>query len=171
MMIIDWLSLIAIGFFSLRGLFQGMSKEFSSTFSWIIAIFASWYLGPFLLPFLEDCITNAELRYLLTYLASFFMVLLILRFLGLASSRFLNLIGLGIFDKLLGGLFGTVKSSLFLASLYLLTLGHLEQREWWKTSYTEEYTLKIYWIMGPLLEKWKVEEKIFLKKEKISSSA
>ena len=58
MMIIDWLSLIAIGFFSLRGLFQGMSKEFSSTFSWIIAIFASWYLGPFLLPFLEDFITN-----------------------------------------------------------------------------------------------------------------
>ena len=41
-MIIDWLSLIAIGFFSLTGLFQGMSKEFPSTLSWIIAIFASW---------------------------------------------------------------------------------------------------------------------------------
>ena len=91
MMIIDWLSLIVIGFFSFRGLFQGMSKEFSSTFSWIIAIFASWYLGPFLLPFLEDFITNTEFRYLLAYLASFFMVLLILRFLGLASSRFINI--------------------------------------------------------------------------------
>jgi len=171
MMIIDWFSIAIIGFFSFRGLLEGMSKEFSSTFSWIIAIFAAWYLGPFSLPFLQDFINNSELRYLLAYLSSFFLVLFIMRFLGLASSRFLNLIGLGVFDKLFGGLFGAIKSSLLLSSLYLLTSGYLDQKEWWNGSYTKEYTLKIYEIMGPILETWKVEEKIFIKKEKISLEA
>ena len=68
---IDLFSLIVIGALGISGLFNGLSKEIFSLASWLISILGAWFYGPLLFPYLDNYITNQQLRPTLSFLILF----------------------------------------------------------------------------------------------------
>ena len=88
---------------------------------------------------------------------------------GSITSNFLNFLGLGILDKIGGFIFGAIKAIAILVSIYLLSSGFLENQDWWLSSLSREWTIEIAQFLDPLLSDWKLQIKILLNKENVSS--
>ena len=166
---IDLFWLIVIGALGISGLFNGLSKEIFSLASWLISILGAWFYGPLLFPYLDNYITNQQLRPTLSFLILFILIFTIFKVLGSIISNFLNFLGLGILDKIGGFIFGAIKAITILVSIYLLSSGFLENQDWWINSISREWTIEIAQFIDPLLSEWKSLIKILLNKENVSS--
>jgi uncharacterized membrane protein required for colicin V production len=87
---------------------------------------------------------------------------------GSIVSKFLSAIGLSFLDKGLGFIFGAIKATVILVTLFILASGFLENQSWWNESLSKEWTLRIAEVMEPLLKDWKAQAEILLNKEKVT---
>ena len=168
MLIVDWISLGLIIGLGVAGLINGLTKELFSLAAWVVSLFGAWYFGPILFPYLENISTNTQLKTALSFVLIFLISFVILKLLGSFISRVIGLIGLGILDRCLGFIFGSVKATAILLSVFILASGYLEAQSWWKDSFSKEVTGKAIEFGQPLFNEWEIESIILLNKENVT---
>ena len=168
MLAIDWFSLAAIGALGVTGFFRGFTKEIFSTAAWLISIIGAWYFGPFLFPYLAPYFSNTQVKSIASFVALFLILFTLIKLSGSIVSKFLSAIGLSFLDKGLGFIFGAIKATAILVTIFILASGFLENQSWWNESLSKEWTLRIAEVMEPLLKDWKAQAEILLNKEKVT---
>ena len=168
MVAIDWISLALIGAFGISGFFNGFTKEIFSTAAWLISIIGAWYFGPFLFPYLAPYFSNTQVKSIASFIALFLILFTLIKLSGSIVSKFLSAIGLSFLDKGLGFIFGAIKATAILVTIFILASGFLENQSWWNESLSKEWTLRIAEVMEPLLKDWKAQAEILLNKEKVT---
>lgn len=150
------------------GFFHGFTKEIFSTAAWLISIIGAWYFGPFLFPYLEPYFSNTQVKSIVSFVALFLILFTLIKLSGSIVSKFLSAIGLSFLDKGLGFIFGAIKATAILVTIFILASGFLENQSWWNESLSKEWTLRIAEVMEPLLKDWKAQAEILLNKEKVT---
>tara|TARA_Y100000817_G_C16710110_1_gene478857 strand:+ start:101 stop:592 length:492 start_codon:yes stop_codon:yes gene_type:complete len=120
---LDIIITLFITFWSLYGFFRGFVSELISIICWSSAIyFSSNY---FYLPanFIDEYINSEQISSVLAFLVIFISTFIISAILGFIFSKFINVVGLGSFNKFLGLFFGFLKGMVFmLIIIYILNL-------------------------------------------------
>ncbi|HIC26838.1 MAG: CvpA family protein [SAR86 cluster bacterium] len=168
LLLVDWFSIAIISAFGVAGFFNGFAKEIFSAAAWIISILGAWYFGPLLFPYIDPYISNAEVKSIASFVALFIILFTLLRLSGAVTSKFLSALGLGFLDKGFGFVFGALKATAILVSVFMLASGFLENQSWWVESLSKEWTLRIAEIMEPILKDWKAQAEILLNKENVT---
>ena len=168
MLAVDWFSIAVIGAFCVAGFFNGFAKEIFSTAAWIISIMGAWYLGPLIFPYIESYISNQELKSIISFVALFLILFTLIKLSGSILTKFLGALGLSFLDKSFGSIFGALKATAMLVTIYMLTSGFFENQSWWAESLSKEWTLRIAEFMEPILKNWKAQAEILLNKENVT---
>lgn len=120
MTVFDYAVLIIIGISVLISLMRGAVKELLSVAGWVLAFYVAQNYTSQLIPLLPTDIPTETLKALAAFLILFLAVLLISSLFSLAISTLLGKVGLGWFNRLLGGLFGLARGLLIVCVLVFL---------------------------------------------------
>ena len=154
MFYIDIVSSIFLVSFSVLGLIRGFFKDLFSILSWVLSLLVSWYFSPQLLIYLSDFISNAQALKIISFVSVFLLSFVLIRAIGNLLSSLVSAIGLGIFDRLLGIIFGTLKSIAIMTLIIFLVEPFIFQEIWWAESYTAEYYSYVKSFLDSNLEDW-----------------
>jgi membrane protein required for colicin V production len=132
---VDVLILLLMLGSTLIGALRGVVREVVSVVFWILAIWASWKLGPVVEPHLGGLLANPSVAPWVGRLVILVLVLLVGWLVGMLLSYFTRSIGLGPLDRGIGLFFGIVRGMVLVG---LLIIGgellHLNHEEWWARS-------------------------------------
>lgn len=134
-----------------RGFFNGFFGELAGLIALIAGVYAAIYFSDGTLGFLQQFLDwEPEYLALIAFALTFILIVVAISLLGGLLTKMVNLIALGLVNRLLGGVFGLVKIA-FLISVFFMFLSHMnfmfvgqESRE---TSIIYPHVAKI----GPLL--------------------
>lgn len=145
MNLLDGIILIPIIYFAIRGLQNGLIKEILSLIGLIIALFISFKFMYPVSASLQVYMPNSS-KYLpyISAVLLFFGTLIIVKILIVLLTKVVNSVELGIPNRILGFLFGTFKSALFLSIMLILLAGfNLPTAKTRDKSITYPYVIKI----------------------------
>lgn len=113
-------------------LLRGGVAELLSLSTWFIAIFVMRKYSHYLTPYLPDIISNPLLRALISYIIAFFIVACFMAILKRLLAQFIQTLGLGGLNYLLGALFGLVRGVIICALIIIIikSLGFDKQPAW-----------------------------------------
>ena len=112
--------LVILAGFLVKGLLRGLLKEFCSLAGFFVGAFLAFrYNGPLAEALLENVDIPAQLAVGITFATLFLVTMVFFLALGFLLSRFIKLLFLGGFNRLLGGLFGLAQGVLLLAMVML----------------------------------------------------
>jgi membrane protein required for colicin V production len=118
------------------GLMRGLVREAFSLGAWVLAFIGAKVLAPVLAPFLPG-IDAPALRHAAALVLVFVSILIAAGLAGVMLSGVVKLVGLGPFDRALGGVFGVLRAGVALAGLTLLAgLTALPKTQVWQHSVT-----------------------------------
>jgi membrane protein required for colicin V production len=116
----DYAVLAIIGLSVLLSVMRGLVREVLALTAWVLAfVAASLYSGE-AAALLPAGLRSEELRLLAGFTGVFLAVLLVLSLIAVAASRLVTTGGLGVEDRVLGGLFGLVRGMVVVMILVLL---------------------------------------------------
>lgn len=115
---IDLIALAILAGSTLAGLVRGFTRELFSLGALILAFLAARQFSPWLAPHLPG-LGEAGLRYAAAIALIFVLVLVLAGLAGMLIGSAVRLAGLGLYDRVLGGVFGVIRG---MAILILLTL-------------------------------------------------
>jgi membrane protein required for colicin V production len=119
----------------LIGLLRGFVREAVSVIFWVGAIWAAWKFGPRVEPFLGGLLADPKVAPWVGRLFVLALVLLVGWLVGFLVGRFMQSLGLGIMDRILGFLFGLVRGAVLVGLLIIGgELMHLNHENWWNRS-------------------------------------
>ena len=110
-------------FWGLYGLVRGFMTELISFICWAVAIYVS--ANYFYIPtnFINDYLSNAQKSRFLAFILIFLSTFIVSATLGFLLSKMIGLFGLGVFNRILGLVFGLLKGSVFIIiTIFLLDL-------------------------------------------------
>lgn len=106
---IDWILITIISISAIVSLFRGLVKEVVSFISWVAALWvAKLYCVPFSAYFAE-LFDNSTLKLTVAFVLLFVVTLIIGGMVSILISTCVKSIGLGIPDRLMGTVFGTLR--------------------------------------------------------------
>lgn len=144
MNILDLLLSIFLLLGLVRGLFKGFFVELAGLLSLIGGIYAAIHFSGATYAFLNSFITWDE-KYLaiLSFAVTFFIVAILISLAGSFLTRMVNIIALGLINRLFGGILGVLKMA-FLASIFFMFFDRFEAFS------TEESTKEESVLYGPV---------------------
>jgi len=102
-MFIDIIALIVIGLGLYSGYSKGLIRTIFDTLSILIAIVAALKLSPIVINLLEGILPlNASLVFIIGFIATFFLIMLLIRFVGKKLESLMKVANINIVNKLLG---------------------------------------------------------------------
>jgi len=102
-MIIDIIALIVIGLGLYSGYSKGLIKTIFDTLSILIAIVAALKLSPIVINLLEGILPlNASLVFIIGFIATFFLIMLLIRFVGKKLESLMKVVNINVINKILG---------------------------------------------------------------------
>lgn len=121
---------IVLGIFLLIGLIQGFRKgffvELASLVGLVLGVVGALYFSHFVSGFLEKFTNwNGQTLHLVAFVVTFIGIVILVSLLARMLTKTLDLMALGLLNKLLGSVFGILKLA-FIASLILLFLNSFE---------------------------------------------
>lgn len=121
---IDIAILVILSGFLLKGLMRGLLKEVCSLAGLFIGAFLAFrYHGPLAEALLKQVDLPTQIAVAITFTVLFLATMIFFLVLGFLLSRFVKLLFLGGFNRLIGGLFGLFQGVLLLAVvLFALSL-------------------------------------------------
>ncbi len=121
---IDIAILVILCGFLLKGLLRGLLKEVCSLAGLFVGAFLAFrYHGPLADALLETVDLPAQIAVAITFTVLFLATMVFFMVLGFLLSRFVKLLFLGGFNRLIGGVFGLCQGTLLLAVvLFALSL-------------------------------------------------
>lgn len=122
MNIIDLILSIFLLLGIVRGLFKGFLAELAGLVALIVGIYAAIHFSQATFDFLAIFFSWEEkVLSIIAFALTFFIVALLISLLGRILTKMVNLLALGLVNRLLGGIFGMLKMA-FLASLFFMFL-------------------------------------------------
>lgn len=126
MNIIDLILSIFLLLGIVRGLFKGFLAELAGLIALIAGIYAAIHFSDATLDFLVIFFSWEEkVLSIIAFAVTFFVVALMISLLGRILTKMINLLALGLVNRLLGGIFGMLKMA-FLASLFFMFLENFD---------------------------------------------
>ncbi len=102
-MFIDIIAIIAVGLGLYSGYSKGLIRTIFDTLSILIAIVAALKLSPMVINLLEGFLPlNASLVFIIGFIATFFLIMLLIRFVGKKLESLMKVVNINIVNKLLG---------------------------------------------------------------------
>ncbi len=121
MNLLDIIVLVLVTWGLIKGLYNGLIKELLSLIGVGLALVLAYKYHSALQSLLKSHVQFEESTLLILTFASIFLCTLILTHLiAIAITKTLNYIAFGLLNRLLGGVFGTLKSIAFLTVVYHL---------------------------------------------------
>jgi membrane protein required for colicin V production len=134
----NWVDLAIVSIVALSalvGLARGLVREALAVAMWACALLVAWAYFPQVEGYLRDWISAGSVRMATAFLTLVLLVLAAGSLFGHLLTRLVERSGLTGTDRLLGGLFGTVRGGLIVAmSVFLVSLTPLPEDAWWKDS-------------------------------------
>jgi membrane protein required for colicin V production len=116
---VDWLLLSVLLLSGLWGVWKGVVKEVFSLLAWIIGFVLSSQFAAGVSQVLPLSWTQG-LRMACAWVLIFLLVLLVMGLLASLLKQLLSMVGLGLIDRFLGGVFGVLRATIMLLAITLL---------------------------------------------------
>ncbi|MDT8363349.1 MAG: CvpA family protein [Nitrosomonas sp.] len=104
---------------ALLSITRGLVREIVSLLAWIAAFFAASRYAVETESLLSGLIEDDSLRMLAAYAVTFFVVLLVMMMFSMLLSTLTKSVGLGLIDRMLGAIFGSVRGMVIVIALVL----------------------------------------------------
>lgn len=156
MTVFDYAVLITVGLSVLLSVIRGLVREVLALLAWVAAFLAAAFFGGKLALLMPAEIPSAELRLLAGFAAVFFVILLLMSLMAMTVSRLVKSAGLGVEDRILGGIFGLARGLMIVMVLVLLAgLTGLPKEPAWRNAVLSQplETLAVFikaWMPGDL---------------------
>jgi len=135
MTLFDYAVLLIVGLSVLFGAMRGLVREVLSLVAWVTAFVAANFLAAEVAVLLPQTVATVELRLLAGFMVVFVVVLILMIVLAIMASKLVKSAGLGVEDRLLGGLFGLARGLLVVVILVLLAgLTSLPRQPVWRNA-------------------------------------
>jgi membrane protein required for colicin V production len=129
----DFTVLALIGASVLLGLWRGVASEVLALAAWVAGFFAARYFGHEAGGLLATWIADPALSMAAGFAAVFLAVLVVFALGRFVVSLLLRAVGLGLLDRLLGGVFGIVRGVfMVLAAVLVGGMTSLPKEPWWR---------------------------------------
>ena len=152
MNVLDWSLLALFAGSILLGILRGGSKEVLGLGGWLGGLVLAFLGAPLLAPFLSGWILPATLRWLAAFIVIFIAVRLVAWGLGKVLSELIAAAKLGVFDKLIGFIFGTFRAAVIaLIVTFLAMTTALPSTALWQMSASGTPLIQIVSALIPLL--------------------
>ncbi|MBC8464568.1 MAG: CvpA family protein [Bacteroidetes bacterium] len=104
-----------------KGLTKGIVKELASLLALLLGIYGAVHFSELAQPFLSENLSIDEsFLPMIAFAATFIIIALLVRLVGLALDKLIKLVALGMVSRLLGGIFGVLKSAFVISALLLI---------------------------------------------------
>jgi membrane protein required for colicin V production len=111
-------ALLIFGF--VRGLMKGLFVEVASLVALVGGVYGAIHFSYFIGDFIEEYVSwTEEYISLAAFAGTFIIIIIIISFLGKVLTKLANFASLGIINKILGGVFGTLKIGLILSVVFI----------------------------------------------------
>jgi len=135
MTLFDYAVLLIVGLSVGFGAMRGLVREVLSLVAWVTAFVAANFLAAEIAALLPQTVATVELRLLAGFMVVFVVVLILMIVLAIMASKLVKSAGLGVEDRLLGGLFGLARGLLVAVILVLLAgLTSLPRQPVWRNA-------------------------------------
>jgi len=120
MTLFDYTVIVIVGSSVLFGVIRGLAREVLSLAAWVTAFVAANLLAPQAARVMPQAMASEEIRLLVGYTCVFLAVLVALSVLANLASKLVKIAGLGVADRVLGGMFGLARGLLVVMVVVLL---------------------------------------------------
>lgn len=111
-------ALLIFGF--VRGIMKGFFVEVASLVALIAGVYGAIHFSYFIGDFLKESVSwSEEYISLAAFAGTFIAIIIVISFLGRILTKLANFASLGIINKILGGVFGTLKIGLILSVVFI----------------------------------------------------
>jgi len=132
---VDWAIVAIVAISALISLSRGFVKEALSLVTWIIAGAVAWMFGGSLSEYLAGYIQTPSARVIAGCAIMFIATLIVGAMINYLIGELVRVTGLSGTDRFLGMAFGAARGVLLVVvAVGLLSLGPVQQDEWWKQS-------------------------------------
>jgi membrane protein required for colicin V production len=120
MNLFDIVCLVIIGFCLIRGIFRGLIKEVSAIIGVIGGFYAAYTYYPNMGEILSRWISNPAYLNIVSFMAIFCGVLIVVNVIGIIIKYLLNVVFFGWLDRLGGAAFGIIKGALIVSIIFIV---------------------------------------------------
>jgi membrane protein required for colicin V production len=132
---VDWAILAIVAISALISLKRGFVKEALSLVTWIIAGVVAWMFGAGLSGYFVNYIETPSFRVIAACTILFIATLLVGAMINFLIGELIRVTGLSGTDRFLGMVFGAARGGLLVVvAVGLLSLGPVQQDQWWQQS-------------------------------------
>jgi membrane protein required for colicin V production len=136
MTLFDLAVLVVVGLSVLLSVIRGLVREVLALAAWVVAFLAANLLAGVVATWLPDAIPSVELQLLAGFVCVFVVVLIAMSVLAIMVSKLVKSAGLGLEDRLLGGVFGFARGLLVVMIVVLLAgLTSLPRQAVWRNAF------------------------------------
>jgi len=119
MNLFDIVCIVIVGFCLIRGIFRGLIKEISAIVGVIGGFYGAYTYYPIVAAFLSKWISSPSYLNIISFMAIFCGVLIVVNVFGIIIKYLLNVVFFGWLDRLGGAGFGVVKGALIISILFI----------------------------------------------------
>lgn len=135
MTLFDIVVIAIVGLSVLLSIIRGLVREVLALAAWVVAFLSANLLAPEAAAWMPDALGAEEVRLLAGFLCVFLGVLVAMSLLAILVSKLVKSAGLGLEDRLLGGVFGLARGLLVVMILVLLAgLTALPRQAVWRNA-------------------------------------
>lgn len=129
----DYAVLAIIGLSVLLSVMRGLLKEILALVGWVVSFIVARNFTAQIMPLLPEEIPTEQLKTLAAFLILFLATLLVCSLLKIVLVQIVRSLGLGPYDRILGGLFGLFRGMLIVTILVMLAgFTHLPKDVRWR---------------------------------------
>jgi len=129
--VLDYVLMGVVALSVIISFFRGLLREAISLVTWFLAFFIALKFSPDVSSLFHNMIHSDTVRHILAVLLLFFAVLIIGMILNKLAHTLVSVSGLGLFDRLLGFIFGTARGLLFVVIILLVIQASSYQKSDW----------------------------------------
>lgn len=131
----DYTLLAVVGVSILLGVMRGLVREALNLLAWVAAFWLAYAYTADIAPMLPEAIPSESLRLLAAFVMLFLGALLLMSLVTIALAELVKNLGLGVYDRGLGALFGLARGVLIVLTLVLLAgLTSLPHQGFWRNA-------------------------------------
>lgn len=146
MNIVDLVLALILLYGLVSGFFRGFLAELASLVAFVAGIYGAVYFSYILSDFLASRVSwNIQLVHLLAFAITFILIVFLISLAGKFLTTAVNLVALGIINKILGAGFGLIKIA-FITSVFIMFLTAASE----DINFVEEETLEHSKLYGPI---------------------
>jgi membrane protein required for colicin V production len=121
----DMVIVVILGYGVIRGIFRGLIRELASIAGVAAGFYVAYANYKTLSPLLSRWIPTPAYLDIASFIILFCAVLMIITGAGILMRLIIKVALLGVFDRILGGLFGGIKGALIVSLLFVLLVSFL----------------------------------------------